>query len=256
MNVKEQKSKNNPSKYADLVLGNFSDIMVVLKTYRSITRVLERVEERYRDHRHPTTVTPIQFITETIGNLNKAIDKGHYFYTDIKKEGIMLYDSSHFQLAESRKLNFAEIKAWAEEYFNERFTSANEFLDSVEYFCGKGQLKKAVFMLHQAIENYYLGTILTYTLYSEKEHSLTKLAAAAKTHYLETAKAFPRNTPEEIRLFDLLEKAYVQARYNPLFHVTKEDIEAIIPKVELLRDITKRACREKIEYYQKETERQ
>ncbi len=109
------------------------DMMVVLKTYRSVTRTLERVEERYRDHRHPTTVTPIQFITETIGNLNKAIDKGHYFYTDIKKEGIMLYDSGRYQLAESRKLNFAEIKAWAEEYFKERFGRANSFLRDAKY---------------------------------------------------------------------------------------------------------------------------
>lgn len=39
--------------------------------------------------------------------------------------------------------------------------------------------------------------------------------------------------------------AYVNGRYDTDFVVTKEDIDAIVPKVELLRDITKRVCEEK-----------
>lgn len=34
-----------------------------------------------------------------------------------------------------------------------------------------------------------------------------------------------------------------------IFVVTKEDIDAIIPKVELLRDIAKRICEERIKGY-------
>jgi len=41
----------------------------------------------------------------------------------------------------------------------------------------------------------------------------------------------------------------MDARYNPYFVVTKEDIDALIPKVELLRDITKRICEAKIKEY-------
>ena len=41
----------------------------------------------------------------------------------------------------------------------------------------------------------------------------------------------------------------MDARYNPHFVVTKEDIDALIPKVELLRDITKRICEAKIKEY-------
>ena len=41
----------------------------------------------------------------------------------------------------------------------------------------------------------------------------------------------------------------VEARYNPYFVVTKEDIDTLIPKVELLRDITKRICEAKIKEY-------
>lgn len=84
---------------------------------------------------------------------------------------------------------------------------------------------------------------------SNKQHNLSKLSASVKRHSEELAKVFPRNTPEKKRLFTLLKDAYVEARYNPKFLVTKEDIDALLPKVELLRDITKRICEAKIREY-------
>lgn len=41
----------------------------------------------------------------------------------------------------------------------------------------------------------------------------------------------------------------MNARYDPDFVVTKEDIDALVPKVKLLRDITKRICENKIKEY-------
>ncbi len=68
-------------------------------------------------------------------------------------------------------------------------------------------------------------------------------------------KAFPRDTPEEERLFDLLQRAYVESRYNPDFEITKEDIDALLPKVERLRDIVERVCTAQISYYAQQSEK-
>ncbi|WP_410492639.1 hypothetical protein [Dysgonomonas sp. ZJ279] len=43
--------------------------------------------------------------------------------------------------------------------------------------------------------------------------------------------------------------AYVETRHNPDFLVTKEDIDALVPKVELLQDITKQIYNRKIREY-------
>lgn len=40
--------------------------------------------------------------------------------------------------------------------------------------------------------------------------------------------------------------AYIEGRYNPKFVVTREDIDALMPRVELLREITQRICEERI----------
>lgn len=72
---------------------------------------------------------------------------------------------------------------------------------------------------------------------------------AVKKHTTEVFEVFPRDTEEEKRLFDLLQRAYIESRYNPDFEITKEDIDALIPKVEYLRNIVERVCRDRIAYY-------
>ena len=228
------------------------DILVVTNTRfqrHVISHILRKATDNYYKGMNRNESTTVQFIDESIDDLNKAIDKNRYFYTDIKREGIMLYNSGRYKLARRRKQNYREIKELAEEYYNERFERGNEFLLGAIFYNEQGLHKMASFNLHQACENYYNSIILTFTLYSPKEHSLIKLSARAKTHSLESSKAFPRNTEEEKRLFDLLQDAYVQARYSLHFRITQEDIEALIPKVELLRDIARQCCEERIKVY-------
>lgn len=228
------------------------DILVVTNTCfqrHVISHILSKATDNYYKGMNRNESTTVQFIDESIDDLNKAIDKNRYFYTDIKREGIMLYNSGRYKLARRRKQNYREIKELAEEYYNERFERGNEFLLGAIFYNEQGLHKMASFNLHQACENYYNSIILTFTLYSPKEHSLIKLSARAKTHSLESSKAFPRNTEEEKRLFDLLQDAYVQARYSLHFRITQEDIEALIPKVELLRDIARQCCEERIKVY-------
>ena len=228
------------------------DILVVTNTRfqrHVISHILSKATDNYYKGMNRNESTTVQFIDESIDDLNKAIDKNRYFYTDIKREGIMLYNSGRYKLARRRKQNYREIKELAEEYYNERFERGNEFLLGAIFYNEQGLHKMASFNLHQACENYYNSIILTFTLYSPKEHSLIKLSARAKTHSLESSKAFPRNTEEEKRLFELVQDAYVQARYSLHFRITQEDIEALIPKVELLRDIARQCCEERIKVY-------
>lgn len=227
------------------------DIYVVTSGINSkkAETVLDNVEDVFFTGKDFDRDTPVQFINDDIKLLNKYLEEGRYFYTQIKQEGVVLYNSGKYKLARRRKLNFAEIKEQAQEYFDEKFINANEFFDSTEYFSRKEQYKKTSFMLHQACENYYYAIRLTYTLRNNKQHNLSKLSSSVKRYADDLATVFPQDTPEEKRLFTLLKSAYVEARYNPYFVVTKEDVDALVPKVKLLRDITKRICEEKIKEY-------
>ncbi|WP_288735490.1 HEPN domain-containing protein [uncultured Parabacteroides sp.] len=211
--------------------------------------VLDNVEDIFFAGKDFDRDTPVQFINDDIKIVNKYLEEGRYFYTQIKQEGIVLYNSGKYKLARRRKLNYAEIKEQAQEYFDEKLNEANEFLvDTINAF-NRGNYKRASFYLHQACENYYYAIRLTYTLRNNKQHNLSKLSSSVRSYSEDLKTVFPQDTLEEKRLFTLLKAAYVDARYNPHFVVTKEDIDQLTPKVELLRDITKRICESKIKKY-------
>lgn len=50
----------------------------------------------------------------------------------------MLYDSGNYKLERARKLNFEEIWKQAQEYFDEKFETANDFC---EVQCMTGKMK-------------------------------------------------------------------------------------------------------------------
>ena len=59
-------------------------------------------------------------------------------------------------------------------------------------------------------------------------------------------KIFPMGTDEEKRRFDLLKRAYVEARYNPKYIITAEELKYLARCVELLQQQTKASCEEKM----------
>lgn len=225
------------------------DILVVTSkvTDFGVDKALMIVDRKYdpSGERFP----PIQFIHDNIKKVNSDLSEGRPFYTEIKRDGVMLYDSGKFKLERRRKLRFDEIKQQAEEYFEDKFVSSTEFLTLAQFSYEQGLYKKTSFLLHQACENAYVTIRLVFTLKNSKLHDLKKLAGIVSRYSEDLSRVFPRHTPEEKRLFELIKAAYIEGRYNPKFVVTPEDIDALVPKVELLREITQRICKERIDFY-------
>ncbi|GAG79546.1 unnamed protein product, partial [marine sediment metagenome] len=57
---------------------------------------------------------------------------GYYFYADIKKEGIILYDSEKVALKEQRELTPQENKKLIQEYYDHWFGQAESFYANFE----------------------------------------------------------------------------------------------------------------------------
>ena len=167
-----------------------------------------------------------------------------------------LYDSGEYRLATPRELDYAEIFKMAQEYYDDKFPSATYFYDDCITNLKRGRYHQALFYLHQATENFIKTIPLVYVLYGYKEHDLEFLIEKCKPYTLDLAKVFPRDTDEEERLFKLLQRAYIEARYNKKnFAVTKADIDVLIPRIELLRDIVEKVCRERIDEYSRLAEK-
>lgn len=191
-----------------------------------------KIKDRFFENKNRPFHTHPQFINYGINEFNHALTKAHYFETESKRDGILLYDSGLYKLARRRKLDFAEIRERAQKYFDDKFGRALSFLIDVGHAANRGDYKQASFYLHQSAENLLRTVSLVHILYSPKNHDLDELLRSCKAYTIELCRAFPRNTPEEERLFDLLQRSYIESRYNPDFEITKTDIEALVPKVE------------------------
>ena len=236
-----------------------SDYDIAIVTRKPIGAVeyslYEKIKDRFFENKNRPFHTHPQFVNYGIDDFNHALSKAHYFETEIKRDGIILFDSGAYKLARRKKLNFKEIKERAQKYYDDKFGRAKQFLKGVTFYCEDGDYNMASFHLHQSAENFLRTIPITFILYGHKSHDLSELMNAAKKHTPEIFKAFPRDTPEEKRLFDLLQRAYIESRYNPDFEITKADIDALLPKIELLRDVVEQVCNERLAYYDSRIEK-
>ena len=233
------------------------DLLVVTKRRlgERESTVEARVRERFAAGKNDENLPRPQIINESISKLNDALTMGRYFYVEIVAKGIMLYDSGECQLATPGELDYAEIKKMAEEYYDDKFSDGLDFFKGANFYYQEENYHMTAFMLHQATESFLKTIPLVYILYGYKEHDLQFLIEKCKPYTLELAKVFPCDTNEEKRLFDLLRRAYLEARYNKKnFIDTKADIDALVPKIEQLCGIVEKVCKTRLGYYTQQSD--
>jgi predicted nucleotidyltransferase/HEPN domain-containing protein len=225
------------------------DIMLVTKSPKFAGfkgRFLEsRIEDRLKSKglNDMLRFTPrVTLITETIAHLNKELEKNRYFFSDIKKEGILLYDSGEFKLAEPKELSWEERKEIAQEYYDQWFSEGVEFLVLTNFSVTNKMLNKAAFLLHQATESLYNAVLLVFSGYKGRDHDIEKLGSLASNYNDELLKIFPRDTEEQKRCFKLLREAYIKACYDKTYKITEEELLYLIQRVEKLKAVTEEIC--------------
>ena len=191
--------------------------------------------------------TPYSIIYHTLNEVRERITEGHYFFTDIKKEGIHLYrNKSRHSLGKAKILTPEEKKQIAEEHFKQWFKSAKGFYAAYTFHLNRREYKLAAFNLHQSTERFYSSVTLVFVNYRFRTHDLERLRRKAISYNAEFAKVFPCETKEQKKLFDLLRKAYIDARYKKEYKITKKQLEYLAKRVKLLQRLTNRICKEKI----------
>ena len=229
------------------------DILVINSawSYDKIENKLASVRNIYDkrgDHRYRV---PVQFIHDSIKKVNEDLKYSRYFYTELKRDGIMLYNRGKNKLARRKPLKFGEIKKQGEEYFGEKYAKARLFMEQAVFMYDKEEYVMSSFNLHQACENLFNAIMLTFTLKNDKEHNLEELFKASRGYAPELIRVFPVGDEEEERLFKILVCSYIEARYNPEFKVSREDVEDLMVKVEKFEEVTKQVCERRIKEYEK-----
>ncbi len=190
---------------------------------------------------------PVNFIAHSLNDVNERLRLGRYFFTDIVRDGIALYEAPGHPFDNPQTLDPAEALKEAQGYFDEWFQSAEEFLVHGRDAAQRGWSKKAAFEFHQATERLYHCVLLVLTLWSPKSHKLNFLRSQAEQLDARLVEAWPRGTKFEQRCFELLRRAYVDARYSPHYKISAEELAWLGERVAVLQGLVKTVCEDRLD---------
>jgi predicted nucleotidyltransferase len=236
----------------DPVGGYVSDFdLLIVVNYEQLTETLEywakaddHLLREYEIGRHLSA--PVNFIVHSMTDVNKRLKLGRYFFTDIVRDGIALYETPSHPFDRPRKLAPAEAFAEAEGFCKEWFPSAEKFRLAGDFLRTKNGPKEAAFQFHQATERLYHCVLLVFTLYSPKSHKLNFLRSQAEQLDPRLTEAWPRGTRFEQRCFELLRRAYVDARYSPHYKITTAELAWLGKRITTLQGLVRTVCEERL----------
>ncbi|HJP70024.1 MAG TPA: HEPN domain-containing protein [Sphingomicrobium sp.] len=224
------------------------DLLIVV-SHKDLTEIADYwyvAEDRiFRD---PAIARPVNIIVHSIDEVNQALKRGEYFWVDIARDGIAVYELPGHALAAPMPATANDACQMAQGYFDKWFESADRFLVNSQEDAERGWTKESAFLLHQATERLYICFLLARTLYFPRSHNIKFLRSLAEDKESRLVQAWPRATKIDRRRFELLKRAYVEARYSANYEIGTDDLDALTKSVRDLRELVELSSREWLEH--------
>jgi predicted nucleotidyltransferase/HEPN domain-containing protein len=223
------------------------DLLIVV-SHRDLTEIADYwyvAEDRIL--RDDAIGRPVNIIVHSIDEVNQALKRGEYFWVDIVRDGIALYELAGHPLAAPIPASASDALQMAEGYFTDWIAKVDSALKGAQFYLEQAELNDAAFTLHQATERAYCCFLLVRTLYFPRSHNIKFLRSLAEDNEPRLIEAWPRATKLDRRRFELLKRAYVEARYSANYEIGREDLEALMQSVRRLRDLVEQVSRERLD---------
>jgi predicted nucleotidyltransferase len=233
------------------------DLLIIVNQKELTDRVdyWERAEERFNREREISghLKTPVNFIVHTLQEVNDGLAHGRYFFMDVARDGIVLYQLDESELHAPRPKTPEAALLMAEEYFEEWFPLAVSAQKGFRFYLSQNEERDAAFTLHQACERLYHCVLLVCTFYTPHVHNLNFLRNQAEKISASLILVWPRSTKADRARFEKLKDAYVKARYSKHYRISKEELEWLGQHIEELGQAVHDICQKRIAELRKAT---
>ncbi len=202
--------------------------------------------------RDPAVGRTVNIIVHTMAEVNQALTRGEYFWTDILRDGVTLYELPGHPFAQPRPMTAKDAHQAAQRYFDEKRGDIDVWLKEARQHLADATVsrharKHAAFRLHQATESAYICFLLVSTFYFPRSHNIKFLRSLAEDSDKRLTAAWPREERADRRRFELLKRAYVEARYSDQYDPSAEDLKLLLVGAERLEELVIEAAKERIE---------
>ena len=220
------------------------DLLVITKDFAK----KEQVKAYLNAQSFGAISNSVQVLVESLRTINSNLQENQFFFSDIIKEGIVLYDRGNCKFAKAEVLSPAKRQKLAEEDFQEWFNEAKEFWENYKFNLKKKFYRKASFMLQQTVEMCYTTIEMVFSHYNPYEHDLKVLKERVVKFEPQIAEILPTKTPQQQELFDYLNFAYIGGRYRSAedFPITPAQLAYWSSECAKLLVLTEQVCQARI----------
>lgn len=226
------------------------DLLVIVNDKRLTDRVAywSKLDQRLIRELSVTHAlrTPVNFIVHTLQEVNDGLAHGRYFFMDVARDGIALYQADDSELHQPKPKTPVQALAMAKEYFEEWMPAGAGMLQTAKFSREQGRLKDAAFLMHQATERLYHCVLLVCTFYTPHVHNLGFLRTQAERVDRRLAGIWPANNRRERAMFEKLKDAYVKARYSKHYRISAEELAWMSEHIEALGQAVHVVCADRI----------
>ena len=171
----------------------------------------------------------------SLATLNDLLLGGRLYYLRVcRAENCLFQKANAFPLPVFDKSLLIAAEKMALPIFEEGIARALVFYKGASNYLRLGELNVAVFMLQQVCELAYRSLLHVLRGKEIKTHDLTVLRKHLHRYYPVIIGQFSDDEQEELRLLEILESAYIGARYNDAFFVSEQDVTTLHEKIWLL----------------------
>ncbi|OMP75752.1 HEPN domain-containing protein [[Flexibacter] sp. ATCC 35208] len=177
------------------------------------------------------------------------LQQGHIFYSVVCTDKALVYSINTVPLPVPEHLPVAEIREKAYKTFEQDTPKCEAFIDGARYYLLTKKYGIAAFMLQQVVEHLLRAVIASLMNRNVFTHNLTSLLQTCRLCAKEITTVFPRDTDKEKEFFQLLNTAYVKARYTNDYEIGEYEVSILLERVEYLQFRAKEVCTKKIEAF-------
>ncbi|MEH3102183.1 type II toxin-antitoxin system RelE/ParE family toxin [Sphingomonas adhaesiva] len=200
---------------------------------------------------------PLTLIVHSLDDINHQLRRGRYFWVDIVKEGIALFEEPGHSFEKPGVLTEEEAQEEAQLYYDRDFSDVEIMLQTSRLQRGQAQAasdeairrkwrNEAAFSLHRAMERAYYCLLLVMLLYQPKSHSLNFLSKRGEQLDVRLIGLWKQDTKFGKRCYELLRAAYIKARYSPHYKIDDDELDWLTDRITELQALVKTICEERL----------
>jgi len=214
---------------------HISDCTLLILLQNLANKELHDWQDKIENHCSNTMrVTTLVLQTSTF---IESLQASHPFAVAVWQYAPALYDAGNICREDIPEPKGTINSKEATKQWEDGLSKAKEFLAGAELYRVRKQHKMAAFMLHQSAEQALRTLLKVGTGYHANTHSIDRLLRYGSLVAYQLPQLFSRQTEQEKRLFNLLQKAYIDTRYKEDYKITDEELLILTEKIRRIHEI-------------------